>query len=68
MLPLLDGLLRVTREFLNKNVSRSGLDRSLRRPGVTRLADLPPPDPTPKRTVKTFKDCVPGLLHVDVPN
>jgi transposase InsO family protein len=65
LLPL-DDLLRVTREFLNAGVSRSGLDRCLRRHGVARLAELRPQDPTPKRTVKTFKDYAPGFLHVDV--
>jgi transposase-like protein len=36
LLPL-DDLLTVVREFLNPNVSRSGLDRCLRRHGVSRL-------------------------------
>ena len=35
----LDGLLAVVREFLNPNVSRSGLDRCLRRHGVGSLRD-----------------------------
>ena len=38
----LDDLLVVVREFLNEAVSRSGLDRCLRRHGVSRLADLEP--------------------------
>ena len=34
----LDDLLAVTHEFINANVSRSGLDRCLRRHGVARLS------------------------------
>jgi hypothetical protein len=41
LLPL-DDLLVVTREFINPSVSRSGLDRCLRRHGVSRLNDLVP--------------------------
>ncbi len=36
LLPL-DGLLVVTREFIHPEVSRSGLDRCLRRHGVSNL-------------------------------
>ena len=39
LLPL-DDLLAVVREFLNPNASRSGLDRCLRRHGVSNLRDL----------------------------
>ena len=42
LLPL-DDLLAVTREFLNPDVSRSGLDRGLRRHGVSNLDTLRPP-------------------------
>ena len=60
----LDDLLVVTREFINPKVSRSGLDRCLRRHGVSRLADLKPkPDKTPTRT---FKDYEPGFVHIDI--
>jgi transposase len=59
LLPL-DDLVAVVREFINADVSRSGLDRCLRRDGVANLRQLqaqaladageaPPP-------VKTFKD------------
>jgi transposase InsO family protein len=54
----------VVREFLNPNVSRSGLDRCLRRHGVSRLQDLKPKAPKP--THKPFKAYEPGYLHVDV--
>ncbi|MGB3556793.1 MAG: IS481 family transposase [Jannaschia sp.] len=63
LLPL-DDLLAVVREFLNPNVSRSGLDRCLRRHGVSRLQDLKPKAPQP--THKPFKAYEPGYLHVDV--
>jgi len=44
LLPL-DDLLRVTREYINPKVSRSGLDRCLRRHGVGKLAELMPEGP-----------------------
>jgi len=60
----LDDLLVVTREFINADVSRSGLDRCLRRHGVSRLADLKPKPE--KAKFKTFKDYEPGYVHVDI--
>ncbi len=63
LLPL-DDLLAVVREFLNPNVSRSGLDRCLRRHGVSRLKDLKPTAPKPAH--KPFKAYEPGYLHIDV--
>jgi transposase InsO family protein len=65
LLPL-DDLLVVTHEFLNAEVSRSGLDRCLRRHGVSRLADLVPREEAAKAPAKAFKDYVPGFVHVDV--
>lgn len=63
LLPL-DDLLAVAREFLHPAVSRSGLDRCLRRHGVGSLkALLPPPEKAP---IKPFKAYEPGFLHVDV--
>ena len=60
----LDDLLVVTREFINPDVSRSGLDRCLRRHGVSnRKALLAKPDKAPP---KTFKDYVPGYVHIDI--
>jgi len=55
LLPL-DDLLAVVREFLNPNVSRSGLDRCLRRHGVSRLQDLKPKSPRPvdRRAIRTL--------------
>lgn len=65
LLPL-DDLLVVTREFINPAVSRSGLDRCLRRHGVSNLKALVPKEEGAKTTPKTFKDYAPGFLHVDV--
>ena len=63
LLPL-DDLLAVTREFLNPDVSRSGLDRCLRRHGVSTLNALRPK--VPAEPHKAFKTYEPGFLHIDV--
>ena len=63
LLPL-DDLLAVTREFLNPDVSRSGLDRCLRRHGVSTLNTLRPK--VPAEPHKAFKTYEPGFLHIDV--
>ena len=60
----LDDLLVVTREFLNPAASRAGLDRCLRRHGVSTLTALQPKAPRP--AVKTFKDYAPGFVHINV--
>jgi transposase InsO family protein len=60
----LDDLLAVVREFLNPHVSRSGLDRCLRRHGVGNLQALKPSQPKPMHG--TFKDYKLGYLHIDV--
>ena len=64
LLVSIDDLLAVVREFLNPEVSRSGLDRCLHRHGVGNLRDLQAKDPRPKH--KAFKAYEPGYLHVDV--
>lgn len=63
LLPL-DDLLAVTREFLCPSVSRSGLDRCLRRHGVGNLKDLLPA--SEKAVRKPFKAYPPGYLHMDI--
>ncbi len=63
LLPL-DDLLMVVREFLNPDVSRSGLDRCLRRHGVSDLNKLKPAPV--KAPHKPFKAYEPGYVHVDV--
>jgi hypothetical protein len=60
----LDDLLAVVPEFLNPNVSRSGLDRCLRRPGVGNLRDLRAKKARPKHS--GFKAYEPGYIHIDV--
>ena len=64
----LDDLLVIAREFLNPNLSRSALDRCLRRHGVSNLKELlrqreGNPQGSPS---KTFKDYLPGFIHIDV--
>jgi transposase InsO family protein len=63
LLPL-DDLLTVTREFINADVSRSGLARCLQRHGVGDLAALKPAPTRP--AYKPFKAYAPGFVHVDV--
>ena len=65
LLPL-DDLLVVTREFINPDVSRSGLDRCLRRHGVCDLKSLQPRIEGQAKPLKTFKDYEPGFLHIDI--
>ena len=65
LLPL-DDLLVVTREFIHPEVSRSGLDRYLRRHGVSNLKALMPQEDGAKMPVKPFKAYDPGFVHVDV--
>ena len=64
LLVSIDDLLAVVREFLNPEVSRSGLDRCLRRHRVGNLRDLQAQSPRPKHMA--FKAYEPGYLHVDV--
>ena len=65
LLPL-DDLLAVVREFIHPHVSRSGLDRCLRRHGVSDLRALQPEVEGEAKPPKTFKDYEPGFLHVDI--
>jgi hypothetical protein len=66
LLPL-DDLLAVIRQFINPRVSRSGLDRCLRRHGVANLkALIPKEESAPGVKIKTFKKYEPGFVHVDV--
>lgn len=70
LLPL-DDLLAVVREFINSDVSRSGLDRCLRRHGVSNLRELvaqaqADATGTQSKPVKSFKDYEPGFVHVDI--
>ena len=69
LLPL-DDLVAVVREFINPNVSRSGLDRCLRRHGVANLRALQAKSRADAGEVepptKTFKDYEPGFVHMDI--
>ena len=65
LLPL-DDLLAITHEFINTEASRSGLDRCLRRHGVSNLKSLIPVVEGEPPAKKTFKDYEPGFLHVDI--
>jgi len=65
LLPL-DDLLAVTREFIHPEVSRSGLNRGLRRHGVPNLKTLMPWEAGAKMPVKPVKAYDPGCVHVDV--
>ncbi len=56
-----DDLISVVREFVHASMSRSALDRLLRRRGVSRL----PVEEVPARPTKAFKAYEPGYLHVD---
>jgi hypothetical protein len=64
MLVSLDDLVAVVREVLNPEVSRSGLDRCLRRHGVGNLRDLKVKVVRPKHS--GFKAYEPEYLHIDV--
>ena len=66
LLPL-DDLLAVTHEFINPDVSRSGLSRCLRRHGVPSLKELRKREQEADRpNHKRFKDYEPGFVHVDL--
>lgn len=68
LLPL-DDLLVITREFVNADASRSGLDRCLRRHGVNNLRELQAAlsgEATEVAKPKSFKDYEPGFVHVDI--
>ena len=66
----LDDLLVVVREFIDPGVSRSGLDRCLRRHGVSNLLALQAQAREAAGEAaahpKSFKDYEPGFLHVDI--
>ena len=65
----LDDLLVITREFINKNATRSGLHRTLVRYNVSNLNTMRQAleeasgEKTPK---KSFKDYEPGFIHIDI--
>ncbi|MDI4661942.1 IS481 family transposase [Cobetia sp. BMC6] len=64
----LDDLLVVAREFLNPNLSRSALQRMLKRRDVPTLAKLARQDAKEDEKPKhrPFKDYEPGYVHIDI--
>jgi len=63
----LDDLLYITRQYINADVSRSGLARLLKREGMARLEDLiPAAEGETIKPKKTFKDYEPGFVHIDI--
>ena len=65
----LDDLLVIAREFLNPDLSRSALDRCLRRHGVSSLKAMLREQGEiagKSKPTKTFKDYAPGFVHIDV--
>jgi transposase InsO family protein len=63
----LDDLLYITKQYINPDVSRSGVARLLKRHYMSKLADVIPKAETetapPK---KTFKSYEPGFIHIDI--
>jgi transposase InsO family protein len=63
----LDDLLFITRQYINPEVSRSGIARLLKREGMSRLEDvIPKAEGETIAPKKTFKDYEPGLMHIDI--
>jgi transposase InsO family protein len=65
LLPL-DDLLVHLRETVNPKVSRAGLDRCLRRHGVSQLRHLLPQEEGAKKSYSPFKTYQPGFVHIDI--
>jgi transposase InsO family protein len=63
----LDDLLFITRQYINPEVSRSGIARLLKREGMARLEDvIPKAEGETISPKKTFKDYEPGFIHIDI--
>jgi len=65
LLPI-DDLLVVVRKFLYPEMSRSALDRCLRRHGISNLKKLFPEADKKENSLKIFKDYEPGFVHADM--
>jgi len=61
----LDDLLRIVREFIKSDCSRSALYRCLKRNNIAELSKLIPQEED-KQKIKTFKDYKPGFIHIDI--
>jgi transposase InsO family protein len=63
----LDDLLFITKQYINADVSRSGIARLLKREGMARLEDvIPKAEGETIAPKKTFKDYEPGFIHIDI--
>jgi hypothetical protein len=63
----LDDLLYIAKQYINADLSRSGLTRLLKREGMSRLRDvIPNADGETIPAKKTFKDYEPGFVHIDI--
>ena len=63
----LDDLLYIALQYINPDVSRSGIARLLKREGMARLEDvIPKAEGETISAKKTFKDYEPGFVHVDI--
>jgi transposase InsO family protein len=63
----LDDLLFITKQYINADVSRSGIARLLKREGMARLEDvIPKAEGETIAPKKTFKDYEPGFVHIDI--
>jgi transposase len=63
----LDDLLYITRQYINPDVSRSGIARLLKRESMARLEDVIPKAAGETISAKkTFKDYEPDFVHVDI--
>lgn len=63
----LDDLLYIARQYINAEVSRSGIARLLKRHGMSKLVDvIPKAEGETLPAKKTFKDYEPGFVHIDI--
>jgi transposase len=63
----LDDLLYITRQYINPDVSHSGIARLLKREGMARREDvIPTAEGETVSAKKTFKDYEPGFVHIDI--
>jgi transposase len=63
----LDDLLYIARQYINAEVSRSGIARLLKRHGMSKLvAVIPKAEGETLPAKKTFKDYEPGFVHIDI--
>ena len=65
--PPFDDLLYISGQYMNPDVSRSGIARLLKPEGMARLEDvIPKADGETISAKKTFKDYEADFVHVDI--